>query len=172
MNQLEKSRFDTLYQKHLATLKLQGKADKTIDAYSRALRRLADFVDRCPGDLSIDELKAFFSALIDTLNGLRFFYKHVLKLELPWLDIVKPPKIQSLPDVLTAAEIAMIIHQTRDLRLQSFWFTTYSMRLRLGPLNLTVDDIDRARMTVHVRRGKGHKDRFVILPRKSLTVLQ
>ncbi len=106
------------------------------------------------------------------LNGLRFFYKHVLKLELPWLDIVKPPKIQSLPDVLTAAEIAMIIHQTRDLRLQSFWFTTYSMRLRLGPLNLTVDDIDRARMTVHVRRGKGHKDRFVILPRKSLTVLQ
>jgi integrase/recombinase XerD len=88
---LEKSRFDTLYQKHLTTLKLQGKADKTIDAYSHALLRLADFVDRCPDDLNLDELKAFFSALIDThswstvkldLNGLRFFYKHVLALDI------------------------------------------------------------------------------------------
>jgi integrase/recombinase XerD len=182
MNQLEKSHFDTLYQKHLTTLKLQGKADKTIDAYSRAVRRLADFVDRCPDDLNLDELKAFFSALIDTrswstvkldLNGLRFFYKHVLALDLPWLDIVKPPKVQSLPDVLTPMEIAMIIHRTRDMRLQAFWFITYSMGLRLGEtLNLTVDDIDRARMTVHVRRGKGHKDRFVILPQMALAVLQ
>ena len=82
MNQAEKSRFDTLYQKHLATLKRQGKADKTIDAYSRAVRRLAGFADQCPDDLSIDQLKAFFTALIDThswstvkldLNGLRFF---------------------------------------------------------------------------------------------------
>jgi len=182
MNQLEKSRFDTLYQKHLTTLKLQGKADKTIDAYTRAVRRLANFVDRCPDNVNIDELKAFFSMLIDTrswstvkldLNGLRFFYKHVLAIDLPWVDVVKPPKTQSLPDVLTTDEIAMIIHRTRDPRFQAFWFTTYSMGLRLGEtLGLTVDDIDRTRMTVHVRRGKGRKDRFVILPRVSLLVLQ
>ena len=92
------------------------------------------------------------------LNGLRFFYKHVLARELPWIDIVKPPKVQSLPDVLTAAEIAMIIHQTRDLRLQAFWFITYSMGLRLSEtLNLTASDIDRQRMTVHVRQGRAVK---------------
>ena len=43
------------------------------------------------------------------LNGRRFF-KHVLNQELPWLDIVKPPKVQSLPDIPTPDEIAMIIH--------------------------------------------------------------
>lgn len=182
MDPKEKSRFDTLYQKHLAALKRQGKADKTIDAYARAVRRLVDFVDHSPENITMDELKSFFSALIDThswstvkldLNGLRFFYKHVLKLELPWLDIVKPPKVQSMPDILSPDEIAMIIHQTRDLRLQSFWFITYSMGLRLSEtLNITVADIDRQRYTVHVRQSKGRKDRFVILPQMSLAVLQ
>lgn len=178
----EKSRFDTLYQKNLAALNRQGKADKTIDAYTRAVRRLTEYVDRCPDDLSIDELKSFFTALIEThswstvkldLNGLRFFYKHVLNQSLPWLDIVKPPRVQSMPDILTADEIARIIHQTRDLRLQSFWFVTYSMGLRLSEtLNLTVGDIDRERHTIHVRQSKGRKDRFVILPTLSLAVLQ
>jgi site-specific recombinase XerD len=125
MDPKEKSRFDTLYQKNLAALTRQGKADKTIDAYTRAVRRLADFVDRCPDNLSIDELKSFFSALINThswstvkldLNGLRFFYKHVINQELPWIDIVKPPKVQSMPDILTPDEIARIIHQTRKYR--------------------------------------------------------
>jgi len=182
MDPKEKSRFDTLYQKNLAALTRQGKADKTIDAYTRAVRRLADFVDRCPDNLNIDELKSFFSALIDThswstvkldLNGLRFFYKHVINQDLPWIDIVKPPKVQSMPDILTPDEIARIIHQTRDLRLQSFWFITYSMGLRLSEtLNITVADIDRQRHTLHVRQSKGRKDRFVILPQMSLAVLQ
>jgi site-specific recombinase XerD len=178
----EKSHFDTLYQKHLTALKRQGKADKTIDAYARAVRRLADFVEPPLDQLSIDELKSFFSALINThswstvkldLNGLRFFYKHVINQELPWIDIVKPPKVQSMPDILTPDEIARIIHQTRDLRLQSFWFITYSMGLRLSEtLNITVADIDRERHTLHVRQSKGLKDRFVILPQMSLAVLQ
>jgi len=182
MNPAEKSRFDTLYQKHLDLLKLQGKADKTIDAYSRAVRRLATFLDRCPDSASHEDLQAHFSALIDShswstvkldLNGLRFFYRHTLQQELPWLDIVKPPKVQSMPDVLTVDEIADIIENTRQMRLKAFWFITYAMGLRLGEtLNLRVGDIDRARMTVHIRHGKGRKDRFVILPTLALAMLE
>lgn len=182
METQEKLRFDTLYQNHLTTLTLQGKAAKTIEAYTRALRRLADFVDRCPDDVSIDELKAFFAALIKShswstvkldLNGLRFFYRYVLERDLPWLDIVRPPKVQSLPDILTCDEIASIIRQTRQPQLQAFWFVTYSMGLRLGEtLNITVHDIDRQRRTLHIRHGKGRKDRFVILPNITLRVLE
>jgi site-specific recombinase XerD len=182
MDTQEKLRFDVLYQNHLTTLTLQGKATKTIDAYSRAVRRLAAFVDRCPDDVSVDELRSFFAALIKShawstvkldLNGLRFFYRYVLARELPWLDIVRPPKVQSLPDILTCEEVANIIHRTRDPQLQAFWFVTYSMGLRLGEtLNLTVHDIDRQRRTLHIRHGKGRKDRFVILPDMTLRVLE
>ncbi|MBF0236543.1 MAG: phage integrase N-terminal SAM-like domain-containing protein [SAR324 cluster bacterium] len=61
---------------------------KTISCYSLALRRVADYFDRCPDDLTQDELKIYFSDLVDShswstvkidRNGLQFFFKHVLK---------------------------------------------------------------------------------------------
>jgi hypothetical protein len=48
----EVNRFDDWYQRHLRLLKLQGKRQKTIDAYSRALRRVGDFFDCCPDQLT------------------------------------------------------------------------------------------------------------------------
>jgi integrase/recombinase XerD len=123
-----------------------------------------------------------FATLIEThswstvkldLNGLRFFYRHVLARDLPWLDIVRPPKVQSLPDILTSEEIAGIIRHTRQPQLQAFWFVTYSMGLRLGEtLHITVHDIDRQRRTLHIRHGKGRKDRFVMLPNMTVRVLE
>ncbi len=43
MDQEETNRFNELYQRHLRLLKLQGKSDKTIDAYSRAVRRISEY---------------------------------------------------------------------------------------------------------------------------------
>lgn len=87
--------------------------------------------------------------------------------------MLKPPKVQSLPEVLTLDEIARIILATRERRYQTFWLTTYSLGLRLGEtLNLRVGDIDSARGQVHVRAGKGRKDRFVALPQLTLACLR
>lgn len=181
MQASEQARFDALYAKHLAALKRHGKADKTIDSYARALRRVARYVDRCPDDLSVEELERYFTDLIDTRswsmvkidrNGLRFFHQQVLKRDMPWLNLVKPPKVQALPDVLTQQEIARLILASRKLCYQSFWWVTYSLGLRLSEtLHLTVGDIDRQRHLVHVRAGKGRKDRFVYLPDDTLRVL-
>lgn len=87
--------------------------------------------------------------------------------------MVKAPVVRSLPDVLTVDEIARIVGATRERRYQTFWWTTYSMGLRLGEaLNLRVGDIDSARGQVHVRAGKGRKDRFVVLPSLTLKCLR
>jgi integrase/recombinase XerD len=70
-----------------------------------------------------------------------------------------------LPDILTIDEVEQLIGATRKLRYRVFLLATYSMGLRLGEsLSLQVGDIDGKRKQVHVRRGKGHKDRFVPLP--------
>ncbi len=174
MEPSEQRRFDELYRRHLRLLKLQGKADKTIDVYARAVRRVADHFDGCPDRLSPEQLEVYFSALVDShswstvkvdRNGLQFFWKHVLKQDWQWVNIVKPPKIKSLPDILTPAEVEMLIAATRKLRFRVFFLTTYAMGLRLEEtLSLEVGDIDAARKRVHVRRGKGKKDRFVPLP--------
>jgi hypothetical protein len=57
MNPTEVNRFNELYQRHLRLLKLQGKSQKTIDAYSRAVRRVSEHFDCCPDQLTPEQLE-------------------------------------------------------------------------------------------------------------------
>ncbi len=182
MDRSETNRFDKLYQRHLTLLKLQGKAQKTIDAYSRAVRRIRDYFDCCPDLLTLEQRETYFSNLVEShswstvkvdRNGLQFFWKHVLQRDWQWVNIVKAPKVQSLPDILTISEVEQLIGTTTKLRYRTFLLTTYSMGLRLGEaLSLHVGDLDSQRKQVHIRRGKGHKDRFVPLPDLTLHALR
>ena len=182
MNTREQTRFDTLYQRHLRTLKLQGHSDSTIDVYSRAVRRVSEHFDCCPDHLTTEQLESYFAELVEShswstvkvdRNGLQFFWKHVLERDWTWLNIVKAPRVQSLPDILTPAEVEQLLGATRKLRYRVFLLTTYSMGLRLGEaLSLEIGDIDGQRKRVHIRRGKGHKDRLVPLPELTYRALR
>lgn len=182
MNKAQQKRFDSLYRKHLSALRRQGKADATIDAYSWAVRHIGDFYDCSPDALTQDQLEGYFDSLVKThswstvkinRNGLQFFFKHILKREWQWVDIVKPPQVKTLPDVLTLKEIERLINGTRELRYQAFILVCFSMGLRLGEaLSLTVGDIDKERMKVHIRQAKGKKDRYVTLPQLTLDTLR
>jgi integrase len=139
-----------LYQQHINALLRQGKAEATIDAYSRAVRRISGFFDLCPDQLTQIHLKDYFSSLVKThswstvkidRNGLQFFYKDVLDKHWQWVNIVKPPQIKVLPDILILKEIEHVINTTRELRYHTFILVSFSMRLRLGEtLNLKVGD--------------------------------
>ena len=182
MNASEVKRFNGLYQRHLELLKLQGKSQKTIDAYSRSVRRLRDHFDCCPDQLNQEHLESYFSQLVDThswstvkidRNGLQFFWRHVLQQDWDWINMIKPPRIKTIPDILTVAEVERLIGKTRKLRYRVFLLTTYSLGLRLEEaLSLQVGDIDAARKRIHVRRGKGHKDRLIPLPDLTLQGLR
>lgn len=174
MNTVEQTRFDDLYRKHLRALKLQGMSDKTIDAYSRSVRRISSWFDCCPDRLEPEQLAEYFAELVESHSwstvkldrcGLQFFYQHVLERDWQWVKMIHAPKVQSLPDILSVSEIERLMGAARKLRYRVFVLTTYSMGLRLGEtLALEVGDIDRANRQVHIRRGKGHKDRLVPLP--------
>ena len=104
---------------------------------------------------------------------MQFIYKHVLNKAWTRVDIVKPPQSKVLPDILTVKEIEWLINRTRKKRYQTFILTAYSIGLRLGEtLNLRASDIDSEGMKVHIRQGKGKKDRFVTLPEASLVGLR
>ncbi len=66
MHPEELSRYNFLYEQHLTNLKLQGKRPATIDAYSRAVRRITQFYNCCPDTLTTDQLKRYFASLIET----------------------------------------------------------------------------------------------------------
>ena len=180
--EIHRAEFDRLYDIHLRHLRLKGLRPKTIEAYSRGVRRMGEYFDYCIDALSSDQLSRYFSDLLQThswssvkldLYGYKFYTEHVL--DKPWVSpkLVKAPKVQRLPDIVTVEEAARLFAATRCLSYRVFFFTLYSMGLRLGEgLALRVGDIDAARMRVHVRDAKGRRDRLVPLPTASLAVLR
>lgn len=182
MSPKEKQRFNRQYNKHLQALKLQGKSDKTIDVYARAVRRLVARFDTCPDKLTRKQLALHFSELVDShswstvkvdRNGLQFFWKHVLRKNWRWVDIVKPPEVKSIPAVLSISEVQLMVRTATQLRYRVFIVVTYTLGLRLSEsLNLQLRDIDADNHRVHIRGGKGAKDRFVPLPAYTLAVMR
>jgi site-specific recombinase XerD len=164
MKSSEVKRFAALYERHLKLLKLQGKSDSTISAYSRAVRRIRDRYDCCPDTLTKEQLENYFVDLVESHSwstvkidrlGLMFYWKFVLKLDWQWLNIVKPPKIKTIPDILTPTEVERLIGSTKKMCYRVFLLTTYSMGLRLEEtLSLHVGDIDAGR---GAQRGRGTK---------------
>jgi integrase/recombinase XerD len=78
-----------------------------------------------------------------------------------------------LPDIVTVDQAKRIFAATRVVSYRVFFFTLYSLGLRLGEgLRLQVGDIDAARGRVHVRNAKGNRDRLVPLPQATHKVLQ
>ncbi len=177
-----KNIFKHNYQTHLKHLKLKELQPKTIEAYSRAIRRIGAYFDYRINDLSEQQLTDSFTDLLDShswsvvkldLYGLKFFYTHVL--HKPWvaIDLIKPPKAQRLPDTVTIDEAKRLFEATHTLSYRAYYFTIYSLGLRLGEgLRLTVGDIDTPRRRVHIRDSKGNKDRFVPLPEGTLELLR
>ena len=161
------SDFNRLYETHLKHLRLKGLQPKTIEAYARAIRRIGAYFDYRIEDLSEPQLIEYFTDLLEThswsavkldLYGLKFFYTHVLRK--PWVavDLIKPPKSQRLPDIVTVAEAARLFDATRILSYRVFYFTLYSLGLRLGEgLRLQVGDIDATRAAGACARCQGQQ---------------
>lgn len=174
--------FEQGYQQMLKHLKLKGLQPKTVEAYSRAIRRAGAFFEGRLDGLTEEDLMEYFSDLVGShswstvkldLYGLKFYYEHVLRR--PWVapGLIKPPRSQRLPDIVTVNEVQRILVATKVLSYRVFFFTLYSLGLRLGEgLRLQVGDIDADRHRVHIRDAKGNKDRLVPLPLATLERLR
>ena len=181
--QADRSEFERSYASLLKHLRLKGMQPKTIEAYAHGIRRLGERFDWRIGALTDEQLTDHFSQLLQThswssvkhdLYGYKFYCAHVLGR--PWAGnpgLIKPPKVQRLPDIVTVEQAARLFAATRCLSYRVFFFTLYSLGLRLGEaLALQVGDIDAARMRVHVRDAKGNRDRLVPLAPATLGVLR
>ena len=131
---------------------------------------------RHPRDMGADEVQAFLNYLAvdravapstakQALCALVFLYRHVLGVDLPWLDGLQHPKgLPRLPVVLSRDEVAGLLRHTTGtpgLVLRLLYGT--GMRM-MEALRLRVQDLDLARHTITIREGKGGKDRTTMVP--------
>lgn len=167
-------------------MRLRGFAPKTQQSYRGAVAILAKFHQRSPDSLDTlteAELRAFFlhliterqvsrSTLIVYRSGIRFLYEVTLRRTWPVFDLVRPAKRHTLPKVLAVAEVHQVLAAVRDAQARMTLTLIYSCGLRLTEgISLLTSDIDRARMVLHVRAGKGGRDRYVPLPMRTLDLL-
>lgn len=175
---------DKFYQDLYNELRLRGKAPRTIEAYVKHLYKLETYYHKSPDLINENELRQYLLYMKDekhysesffkqAISSFRYFYEKTLGREWKTLKFVYPKKEKKLPDVLSVKEVRVILAHVRLPRYYAILSTLYSLGLRITEgLNLTVADIDSARMVVHVRGGKGSKDRFVPLPNKTLQILR
>jgi len=173
-----------LRQKMIEDLQLRGLSVRTQESYVQAVRQLAVHCHKSPDQISEEELRQYFLYLMNVkhvsrsthtlaLCGIKFFFEHTLKREWHTLDFARPAKDEKLPVVLSRQEVHQILSCVHYLRYRVCLTTIYSCGLRLlEGVSLQVKDIDGARQMVHVRHGKGGKDRCVPLPEAALTLLR
>ena len=168
----------------LHDMQLAGLAERTHEAYLRAVRKFAQWLRKSPQEASENDLRRYLlfikndqqweaNSLKVAYAGLKFFYAHTCPQDWPTLTKLRVAKQLKLPAVLTIPEVDQLIDAIRKPAMKCFFWTVYSLGLRLQEaLFLQVGDIDAGRMLVHVRRGKGHKDRLVPLVPRTLDVLR
>lgn len=173
-----------LRQRMIEDMQLRGLSAKTQRVYVMAVRQLAEHYGKSPDQITDEELRQYFlyltnekkasrSACTIALCALKFLYERTLKQEWPTLSFVRPPRERKLPVILSVEEVHQLLGCLRQLHYRACLSTIYSCGLRLQEgVRLQVPDIDSARMLLHVRQGKGRKDRYVPLPEKTLVLLR
>jgi integrase len=158
-------------------LELQDFRARTIEGYCRVARVMSEHFGQDPTLLSEEELRAFFVHVRCERNwapkstrkfvaGAKHFYRGMLGQEclLLILNEIKSKDRETLPTVLTIAEIRSILSHVPFQRYRMPLLLIFACGLRVGEcLHLTVDDVDGPGNRLFIRDGKGGKDRYTIL---------
>jgi integrase/recombinase XerD len=165
-------------------MKLHGYSRRTREVYLWALQKLAEHFGKGPSELDEDQVRKYLlvcqekrkyadATMRIVYSSVKFFYGKLLKKDWNLLPLLRIRNSHRLPSVLSIEEVRQVLSHVGPAYNHAFLFTIYSLGVRLSEgLNLQTRDIDRNRMLVHIRHGKGAKDRFVPLPKKTLRLLE
>ena len=173
-----------LRRRMIQDMELRGLSPGTQKQYVHAVKSLALFYHRSADQISEEEIRRFLMYLIRErelssgtikgyLNGLKFFYAKTLQREWPVFELARPKQRNKLPVILSPDEVRRVLAHVRPLSARMTLTLIYACALRVSEaIHLQVQDIDSQRMVVHIRNGKGGKDRYVPLPQSMLELLR
>lgn len=167
----------------LEELERRNYSEATARAYIGAIRRYAEYFQRSPDRLGLEHIREYHLHLVARrlaphtielqMSALRFLYMKTLKRNYRRDDLPLPKVPRRLPVVLSQNEVARMIRGAANLRHRTILMLLYGAGLRRSEVcRLRIEDIDRERLILHVRQGKGGKDRELPLSPKLLEQLR
>lgn len=170
-----------LRQRMLDDMRIRNLAAETQTSYLRHVAKFARFFGQSPELLGPEDIRTYQLHLIDdrqlaptsvagTVAALRFLYQVTLKRDWAVEALPLPKRGETLPVILSPEEVVRFLEGVARPKHRMILTTCYAAGLRLSEaLRLQVTDVDSDRMVLLVARGKGARDRYVML---SPTLLQ
>jgi integrase/recombinase XerD len=168
----------------LEELQRRNYSQNTTRSYLQIVRDFARHFNRAPDQLGPDEIRQYQVYLIKEgklgvrtvghrTAALRFFFVKTLKRHYPVEEVPYPKQPRRLPVILSQEEVIALINSASNLFHRAMLMTLYSTGMRRAEVcSLKVEDIDSGRMLIHIRQGKGGKDRDVPLNPQLLETLR
>jgi site-specific recombinase XerD len=168
----------------LEDLRVRNYSPKTERIYVDCVAAFARHFGRSPDVLGREEIRAYlihlrehrklsWSSFNQAVSALRFLYRHTLGREEMVPHIPYPRTESKLPVVLSPEEVRGFLAAIGNVKHRAALMTAYAAGLRASEVvALRTHDIDSKRMVIHVRQGKGRKDRTVMLSAQLLELLR
>jgi len=165
-------------------LELYGRSDETIRGYQTRIKTFQNHYGQSAEQLGESEIREFLHYRLKQLNNdagtvntyisaLRFLYEVTLDRPLNRRRIPRLKVTRRIPDLPTNEELNSIFTSTYNLKYRAIFITTYGSGLRVSEVaNLRIKDIDSKKMRIFVHKGKGDKDRYALLPERTLLILR
>ena len=164
-----------LRQRMIEDMRMRKFSPKTQNAYIRAVRRFAAFLGRAPDSASDEDLRRYQLHLViqgispislnATITGLKFFFEFTVGDPERMAKMTPVQVPHKLPVILSREEVVRLIESAGSLKYQAALSVAYGAGLRASEVvALKLGDVDSQRMVLRVEQGKGHKDRYAMLP--------
>lgn len=163
-------------EKMMEHLKAKAYSKNTLRTYRTEFIQFLKYCDtRKAADMRPEALKTYMVYCLETekisentahsrINALKFYYEQVLNQEKFFYPIPRPKKHLQLPKVLGEREVGRLFNIVINKKHKAILFTAYSAGLRVSEVcRLRKEDVDRDRMQLFIKKGKGKKDRYVNL---------
>ena len=177
---------EQLIKKMKEDMKMRNFSEYTYDSYLGKTRDIMRyFGEKQLEEVTTDELREFLlkylkderklsDSSINYYNSvIRFIYEVTLDKVLNKKQLPMRKKKKTVYKILTKEELSTFFNCIDNFKFKTIFMLVYGSGLRIGEVaNLRVEDIDSKNMRLFVRKGKGNKERYTILPKKSLEMLR
>jgi integrase/recombinase XerD len=173
-----------LRKRMLEELQRRNYSQETIRLYLFTVKDFARHFKKRPDELTEEHMRQYQLYLLNErkltpqsaagrVTALRFFFLKVLRRPYRELDLVYPKLPVQLPTVLSEEEVTKLIESACSSYHRVILTTLYATGMRRSELaRLKIQDVDSQRMVIHIRQGKGGRDRDVTLSPRLLEVLR
>jgi len=165
-------------------LRLRNRSEKTVNGYVYSMLRMERTIGKSPSKCSMKEVTDYMSTMISqgkysfntykqNVCAIRYYYQHIMNRKRVLAQIPYPKRIIENTVILSLGEVGRLLTAITCPKVKLMATIAYACGLRHSEIrNLTTKDIDRERMRLIIRLGKGKKSREVQLPKSVLKRLE